>query len=252
MSTKRAASETAVSDGLAKRRAQELIDLVVETHRAYFNGLFVMRQNGDATVDDVKKRLQRFMWFSRAFPRFISNVHNKCPEFEVRRALVANMYEEEVHDADLGNYHVGQQLKEAKAMGLTDAEIADESVVSPTMVACLQAWDNLTRTRSWQAGLAAVACLELTNSIEFRQRLDLPSVRDIQRQSGGNVELVKSSLHHEAKDEEHGSEELEDLCRFITNDDLWQEVRRTTRESCMIFAAFLENIYRHVRTDEKF
>lgn len=239
-------------EALAKARARELMDIVVETHRRFFNGMFVMRQNGDASVDDVKNRLKRFVWFSRSFPRWIANVHNKCPEFEVRRRLVANMYEEEVHDADLGNYHVGQQLKEALAMGLTIEELSDRSVLSPTMIACLEAWDNLSRTRSWQAGLAAVACLELTNCAEFRDRLDLPSVTEMQRKSGGDIELVKSSIHHESKDEEHGIEELEDICRHVTSDDLFDEVKRTTRESCMIFCAFLENIYRHVRTDERF
>ncbi len=251
MSTNPADTLSPKGDALSKRRAAELLDIMVETHKEYLNGLYVQRIEGATTFEDLRQRIKLFMVFSRRFPQWLANVHARCPEPEVRQRLVRNMYDEEVFDKDLGNYHVGQQIAEAKLMGLTDADLERPEDVTPTMFACVNAWDNITRNRTWQEGLAALACLELTNTKEFRDRIGMPSSGSVAKAI--NIPGVGvSGLHHETKDEQHGASELEDICAWIDNDALWRDVKKTVRESSALFALFLHGLYRKIRLGEKF
>ncbi|HEX9879796.1 MAG TPA: iron-containing redox enzyme family protein [Candidatus Binatia bacterium] len=101
-------------------------------------------------------------FFAAHFPRWFANVIGNCPVLEVRRYIIGNIYVEEVDDPTIGDTHYGSMVKFGEGLGLSREAILSY-VPSIPMRMGVHYWDNVSRTRPWLEGFAAVGALELTN-----------------------------------------------------------------------------------------
>lgn len=108
-------------------------------------------------------------FFAGHFPRWFGNVIGNCPHLDVRCYIIGNIYVEEVHDPTIDDTHYGSMVKFGEGLGLSRDEILNH-VPSIPMRMGVHYWDNVSRTRPWIEGFAAVGALELTNHGELAAR----------------------------------------------------------------------------------
>lgn len=107
-------------------------------------------------------------YFSTRAPRWMANIHSKCPFLTARQALLEDMKDEELGEGAKGDLylpHYELLCRMAGAVGIPrqemDAASADDSEVVPleAIMACA-AWDNWTRTEHWVIGTAIIGAIE--------------------------------------------------------------------------------------------
>lgn len=111
---------------------------------------------------------QEWRVFVRDFPRFLGRVHGNCPVPSVRRALAANLYEEETGGLSLHRPHPELFLDLMEALGL-DRTRFDEARLLPEAVAYRAFLDRATEG-PWLIG-AAVVTLWVEGSVHERRAL---------------------------------------------------------------------------------
>jgi pyrroloquinoline quinone (PQQ) biosynthesis protein C len=108
-------------------------------------------------------------YFAAHFPRWFGNVIANCPIHEVRRYMIGNIYVEEVDDPTIHDTHYGSMVKFGEGLGLSREEILGYAPSIPMRMG-VHYWDNISRTRPWLEGFAAIGALELTNHGELAER----------------------------------------------------------------------------------
>ena len=108
-------------------------------------------------------------FFAAHFPRWFGNVIANCPHLDVRRYIIGNIYVEEVHDPTIDDTHYGSMVAFGEGLGLSREEILNYVPCIPMRMG-IHYWDNVSRTRPWLEGFAAVGALELTNHGELAAR----------------------------------------------------------------------------------
>lgn len=90
-----------------------------------------------------------------SFPRFLSRVHTHCPLIEVRKNILENMVDEELHGKD----HPQLWLQFMAAFNQTKKH-ADEEILFPETQNMVDTYYHLA-DQNWQAGLCALYAYEL-------------------------------------------------------------------------------------------
>jgi pyrroloquinoline quinone (PQQ) biosynthesis protein C len=220
----------------------EIIEVVAETYRRYPNRWFDLRRTQSFTLSDLRVYLKQFAFVARHFPRWLANVIANCPILEVRQQLIRNIWDEDVQDSQFGDYHYAFLLRFGRAVGLKDEEIHNAEPF-PTTFAAITSWDQITRTRSWVEGLAMVGGLELINTEQIRQRIQLPRVKIAYAKLGLKPEDYLFNALHEVKDEEHGDTNLSMVARFAETGETKELCKIAARDAAMLFSMLLEGIY---------
>ena len=101
-----------------------------------------------------------------AFPRFVSTVHSRCPDIRVRKVLLQNLVDEELHGAD----HPELWLRFAEALGASpedcrQAELLPETRATLDTLFALAAGD-------WRDGLCALFAYEAQVPEVARTKMD--------------------------------------------------------------------------------
>ena len=89
-----------------------------------------------------------------AFPRFVSTVHSRCPDIAVRKVLLQNLLDEELHGAD----HPELWLRFAEALGAT-REAVRAAALLPETRATVETLFELA-SGDWRDGLCALYAYE--------------------------------------------------------------------------------------------
>lgn len=111
---------------------------------------------------------QEWLVFVRDFPRLLAHVHARCPVPEVRRALAANLYEEETGGLSLGQPHPTLFLEQMSALGFDPAAF-DRARLLPE-AAAYRAWIDRCVGEHWVRG-AAVVTIWIEGSVHERRTL---------------------------------------------------------------------------------
>lgn len=111
---------------------------------------------------------QEWLVFVRDFPRFLGRVHGACPVAEVRRALAANIYEEETGGLSFHRPHPELFLDMMQALGFERADFERAKLIPEA--AAYRAYLDAAIDRSWIVG-AAVVTLWIEGSVHERKAL---------------------------------------------------------------------------------
>ena len=125
--------------------------------------------NKHLTVEGARIFTPEHTYFADHFPRWFGNVIGNCPVIEPRAYMIGNMYVEEVDDPTIHDTHHGSMVTFGEGLGMTREQVLNH-VPSIPMRMGIQYWDNISRTRPWLEGFAAIGSLELTNHGELASR----------------------------------------------------------------------------------
>lgn len=89
-----------------------------------------------------------------AFPRFVSTVHSRCPDIAVRKVLLQNLVDEELHGPD----HPELWLRFAEALGVSREEVRSAKPLPETQ-ATVETLFQLAGD-DWRDGLCALFAYE--------------------------------------------------------------------------------------------
>jgi pyrroloquinoline-quinone synthase len=176
----------------------------------------------------------------------LAGVTTNCPEKDVNKYLIENMYEEGVNDHRVGTDHNELLLRMGEALGLTRREIQDYQA-SPVTVAATSYWANTSRTRPWLYGFTALVCLEISASrramgSHYREKAVKPS--EALRKLGLAPKEIEGSTNHDAAEEDHGTEALRLLLKHADTEEKQETVLSAIRESLQVIKMFNDNIGR--------
>jgi pyrroloquinoline-quinone synthase len=101
-----------------------------------------------------------------AFPRFVSTVHSRCPDISVRKVLLQNLLDEELHGPD----HPELWLRFAESLGASREEVRSTEALPETRATV----DSLFALASgdWRDGLCALYAYEAQVPEVARTKMD--------------------------------------------------------------------------------
>lgn len=178
-------------------------------------------------------------FFAAHFPRWFGNIIGNCPHLEVRRYMISNMYVEEVKDPTIDDTHYESMVKFGEGLGLRRDEILNY-VPSVPMQMAVHYWENMSRTRPWLEGFAAIGGLELTNHGELAARYGQSPLNSLKNWAPLGLER-KSLTHWEAADaadpheEGHSEETVRILVQHVKGKEEADAVLASLTQSITVF-----------------
>jgi pyrroloquinoline-quinone synthase len=221
-------------DRLTKDFKEQLLSLIASFGKE--PDLRVLCEEKGLTREGGKRLIWERNGFNRNWPRWLGGVVSNCPHQEVNRYLISNMYEEGVADTRVGTDHNELHMRLGEALGLTRKQINDYEA-SPTTVAAMSYWEDVSRPRPWLEGFTALVCLEIrTSQRAMGTHFQPKRVRSSEAWAKLGIEAgaLKTSTNHEAADEDHGYEALTLLSKYADTEEKQGIVLRMTRESLTV------------------
>lgn len=114
---------------------------------------------GDLTRDDLREYAAEYWHHVSAFPTYLSALHSRLPDAEVRREVLRNLAEEEGTDAPTGRPHSDLWMDFAEGMGATRAAV-ESHAVQPEMSALRETFRSAMQEPSPAAAFAALYAYE--------------------------------------------------------------------------------------------
>lgn len=191
------------------------------------------------TVNGGRVLVQQWGIFTRHSRRCWAYVVGNCPHVEIRKFIVTeNLYEEEALE---GHSHFDLMVRMGKALGLSREEVESAKPL-PTTTVALNAWEALTKNRSWYEGIAAKAVLERTNNPHCGNFSALEAERWM-RQLKLSRDDVEFWVLHDSVDQIHGDGSLRLMEKYLRTDAEREAAIRAAEESMMAWRVYLDGIY---------
>ena len=138
----------------AQEEFRKVLEDIIEA-RKNPHPVFQKVRTGQASRDQLDFCMRWLYCFTRDFPRYLSGIHARCSQMEVRTLLAENIYEEDTGGLSGTAPHPELYLRMIDALGF-DREKYERAKMIPEGKA-LQDWMEKVTTRgSWVEGVAAV------------------------------------------------------------------------------------------------
>jgi pyrroloquinoline-quinone synthase len=99
----------------------ERIEELIEERHLLSHPFYTKWADGTLPKENLQEYARQYYAFESNFPRFISAIHARTPQREVRQALLDNLWDEEHGDAN----HAELWLRFAEAVGVPRTEVVD-------------------------------------------------------------------------------------------------------------------------------
>jgi len=202
--------------------------------------------NKHLTVEGARIFTPEHTYFADHFPRWFGNVIGNCPVIEPRAYMIGNMYVEEVDDPTIHDTHHGSMVTFGEGLGMTREQVLHH-VPSIPMRMGIHYWDNISRTRPWLEGFAAVGSLELTNHGELASRYGEIALNSRKKWEPLGLDS-KYLVHWEAADAAdpgeggHADETVRIIVKYAKTDEECRRVLEGVRESINVFRFIYDHI----------
>jgi len=200
------------------------------------------------TVEGARIFTKEHCAFAAHFPQYFGNIIGNCPDLSARQYMIGNMAIEEVNDPTIDDGHYESLVKFGVGLGLTRDEIIDYEPTI-TMQMALNYWDNISRTKPWLEGFAAVGGLEIDGHMELASRYNQLPIQCAEVWAPLN--LPDWAMTHwvaaEAADPNeggHGEETLRILIEYAQSEEEEARVLATMRQSLRVFRYTYDEIGR--------
>lgn len=167
-------------------------------------------QAGELTIDDLKVYAAQYYHFEANFPRFLSAIHSRCPDREVRQSILDNLWDEEHGELN----HRAMWLDFAAGLGLERDQL-EFSPVHPKTQELLDVYLQACTQGSFQEGLAAVYAYEAQVP-----QVAVEKIRGLKEFYGmDDPTTLKFFEVHGVLDEEHSQKEAEGIASQTSEAD---------------------------------
>ncbi len=167
-------------------------------------------KDGKLTLDDLRLYAGQYYHFEANFPRFLSAIHFRCPDSNVRQSILNNLWDEE-HGED---NHRALWLGFCAGLGLTQEQV-EQAPVQPKTQAILNTYSDICSTHSFQEGLAAIYAYEVQVPQVAAEKL--AGLRD--RYGITEDKALAFFQVHQELDEEHSRLEAEAIAEHTSGND---------------------------------
>ena len=131
------------------------LDHRIESRSLLTHPYYQAWQAGTLSREDLRAYARQYYFFEAEFPRFLSSIHSRCPQREVRQTILDNLWDEEHGE----NNHRAMWLAFCRGLGLAEAEVVTSSI-NPKTQQLLDTYSNICGEASFQEGLAAMYAYE--------------------------------------------------------------------------------------------
>lgn len=114
---------------------------------------------GELTREDLREYAAEYWHHVSAFPTYLSALHSRLPDSEMRREVLRNLAEEEGVDSATARPHSDLWMDFAAGMGATRAEVEGRSV-QPEMTALMTTFRELMQEERASSAMAALYAYE--------------------------------------------------------------------------------------------
>jgi pyrroloquinoline-quinone synthase len=114
---------------------------------------------GDLTRDDLRAYAAEYWHHVSAFPTYLSALHSRLPDAELRREVLRNLAEEEGTDSPSARPHSNLWMDFAEGMGATRSAV-ESHTVQPEMTALLATFRSAMQEPTPAAAFAALYAYE--------------------------------------------------------------------------------------------
>lgn len=114
---------------------------------------------GDLTRDDLREYAAEYWHHVSAFPTYLSALHSRLPDAELRREVLRNLSEEEGTDSPSARPHSDLWMDFAEGMGATRSAV-ESHTVQPEMTALLETFRAAMQEPTPAAAFAALYAYE--------------------------------------------------------------------------------------------
>jgi len=139
---------------------------VLAEHSLLSHPYYQAWNRGDLSRETLRDYAVQYFAQVDAFPRFVSTVHSHCPDIRVRKVLLQNLVDEELHGAD----HPELWLRFAEALGASPESCRRAELLEETRATV----DTLFQLASgdWRDGLCALFAYEAQVPEVARTKMD--------------------------------------------------------------------------------
>jgi len=114
---------------------------------------------GELTREDLREYAAEYWHHVSAFPTYLSALHSRLPDGEMRREVLRNLAEEEGVDAATARPHSDLWMDFAAGMGASRGEVEGRAV-QPEMTALMATFRELMQEEKASAAMAALYAYE--------------------------------------------------------------------------------------------
>ncbi len=130
------------------------IDALIEKHSLLTHPFYTKWVEGTLPIEAIQAYATSYYQFESTFPRFLSAIHSRAEDPQVRQVLLDNLWDEEAGEEN----HVELWLRFAEGLGLDRSEV-QQAKPSPAGDELVQAYRRSTES-GVAAGLAAIYAYE--------------------------------------------------------------------------------------------
>ena len=174
------------------------IDEIIEGRSLLKHPFYQAWTKGTLPLGSLNEYAAQYYHFEKAYARFLSGLHHRCGDAEVRQLLLDNLWDEEHGDEN----HVELWLRFCDALGL-DREEVKSGEPSEATQALVQTYDALTTEATLAAG--AVALYAFESQVPGVAREKVRGLREFYGMAGDDQ--VSFFSVHEALDMKHAGAE---------------------------------------------
>jgi pyrroloquinoline-quinone synthase len=131
------------------------IDALIEERHLLSHPFYTKWVAGTLPVEAIRDYARQYYAFESAFPRYLSAIHSRCPDPDVRRTILDNLWDEEHGEEN----HAELWLRFAEGMGVSREEVRS-ATPRPATEDLLETYRLASTERPVVAGLAAIHAYE--------------------------------------------------------------------------------------------
>ena len=188
---------------------------------------------GKLEMDSLKEYAVQYYHFEKSYPIFLSGLHYRCQDQEVRQHILQNLWDEEYGPDN----HVELWLRFCDALGL-ERDLVKYSVQSEATSQLITTYKRLTAEESLVAGASALYAYESQVPEVARTKINgLEDFYDI-----SDERAISFFTTHELLDIEHSDAEREMVLSLCNNQDDDQAAIQGTKIASEALWSFLDGI----------
>ena len=131
------------------------IDQMVQERSLLKHPFYESWNKGELPLDSLREYANQYYHFESAYPTFLSGVHHRCTDREIRQLLLSNLWDEEHGDEN----HVELWLRFCDALDLNRDGVIKSSPSDATRQ-LIDTYHELTTSSSVSAGVTALYAFE--------------------------------------------------------------------------------------------
>ena len=187
----------------------ERIDAMVQRRSLLSHPFYQAWNRGDLPLGSLRKYAGQYYHFEAAYPTFLSGLHHRCDDPEVRQMVLDNLWDEE-HGED---NHVELWLRFCDGLGVDRNEVLYSDPVDAT-TSLVDTYKSLTSSGSTAAGAAALYAFE-----SQVPKVAVAKIAGLREHYGIEDEDTTSFFEvHKTLDEQHSDAEREMIEALTTSE----------------------------------